>query len=69
MKLLISALLGAVFAKDRLKYVNPDAPCRKVSDKPQLGNVREPLKPVETLPEQFEWNNFNGVNYLTNLRN
>jgi cathepsin X len=48
--------------------VNPEAPCRKVSDKPKKENVREPLQSVE-LPETFIWNNVDGVNYLTNLRN
>jgi cathepsin X len=36
---------------------------------PQWGNVREPLAPVKDLPETFIWNNVDGVNYLTNLRN
>ena len=62
----IAALIATVSAER--KFVNPDAPCRKVSNEPQEGYVREPLTPVE-LPETFIWNNVEGVNYLTNLRN
>ena len=68
MKFAVYALVAGVSANEVRKYVNPDAPCRKVSDKPQPGFVKEPLTPVE-LPETFIWNNVEGVNYLTNLRN
>ena len=68
MKFAIYALVAAVSAQEVRKYVNPDAPCRKVSDKAQPGFVKELLKPVE-LPDTFVWNNVEGVNYLTNLRN
>ena len=64
----LALFFTAVSAAEVRKFVNPDAPCRKVSDKPQLGYVREPLTPVE-LPEQWIWNDVEGVNYLTNLRN
>ena len=60
--------VAAASASEVRKFVNPDAPCRKSSDKPQLGYVREPLTPVE-VPEQWIWNDVEGVNYLTNLRN
>jgi cathepsin X len=36
---------------------------------PQPGNIIKPLEPVDDLPEQWIWNNVEGVNYLTNLRN
>merc|ERR1719453_2151611 len=68
MKFAIFALVAAASASEVRKFVNPDAPCRKMSDKPQPGNVREPLQDV-SLPEQWIWNDVNGVNYLTNLRN
>ena len=32
------------------------------------GFQREPLKTVE-VPTNFGWNNVNGTNYLTNIRN
>ena len=68
MKFAVYALIAGASAKGALKYVNPDAPCRKVSTEKQEGYVREPLKEVE-LPETFIWNDVEGVNYLTNLRN
>merc|ERR1719454_1756887 len=61
----LAALIGVSAA---LKFVDPVHPCRKSSGKPQPGFVREALKDVE-LPEQWIWNDVNGVNYLTNLRN
>ena len=69
MKFAVLALVAAVSAKETRKYVNPDAPCRHMPKEPQWGNVREPLTPVKDLPETFIWNNVDGVNYLTNLRN
>ena len=69
MKLAVFALIANISANDlKRKYVNPEAPCRKVSNTSQPGYVREPLKPVE-LPEEWNWNSVDGVNYLTNLRN
>jgi len=63
------ALLGTASAKKNLKYVDPAQPCRRTSDKPQLGHVRQALEPVADLPAQWIWNDIDGVNYLTNLRN
>jgi cathepsin X len=60
------ALVGTANA---LKYVDPSAPCRKSSGKPQPGKILKPLEPVKDLPEQWIWNAVNGTNYLTNLRN
>jgi len=68
MKFALFALIAGVKADALRKYVNPDAPCRKVSTEPKPGNVKEPLKSVD-LPDTFIWNNVEGVNYLTNLRN
>lgn len=69
MKFAVYALVAGVSAERVRKYVNPEAPCRKVSEGPKDGYVREPLKPVQDIPETFIWNNVEGVNYLTNLRN
>ena len=45
-------------------------PCRKTSfDKPKLGNIKTPLEPVDDLPDQWIWNDIDGTNYLTNIRN
>ena len=71
MKFAVFALLAAsVSAKGKnLKFVDPSAPCRKSSGKPQPGLIKKPLEPVESLPDQWLWNDIEGVNYLTNLRN
>ena len=68
MKFAVFALIAGISAEEVRKFVNPDAPCRKVSSEPQLGHIKESLKPVE-LPDTFIWNSVEGVNYLTNLRN
>ena len=49
--------------------VSKDAPCRVSNGLPQPGHVITPLEPVDDLPEQWLWNQVEGVNYLTNLRN
>jgi len=51
------------------KFVDPESPCRKTSTEAKKENVRKPLEPVDSLPEQWIWNDVNGTNYLTNLRN
>jgi len=70
MRFAVFALVAAASATEEVrKFVHPDAPCRKVSAEPKVENVREPLQHVEDLPEQWIWNDVDGVNYLTNLRN
>jgi cathepsin X len=45
-------------------------PCRKTSfDTPKEGLIKKPLVPVNDMPDQWIWNDIDGVNYLTNLRN
>lgn len=63
------ALVGAAAAKKNLKFVDPESPCRVVSNKPKVDLIKEPLVPVADLPETHIWNNVDGVNYLTNLKN
>ena len=60
----VAALLlaGVVAQRDN------GAPCRVKSKVPIEPVVRSQLTPVE-LPENFVWNNVNGVNYMTNLKN
>jgi cathepsin X len=62
----IALLVSSTLA---LKYIDPESPCRKVSTEPKVENPGQPLTPVEALPEQHIWNNVDGVNFLTNLRN
>lgn len=50
------------------RYNDPSAPCKKTSGKKIEGNQREPLNHV-FVPDDFDWGNVNGVNYLTNMRN
>lgn len=65
----LTLLVSASYAKKNLKYIDPVHPCRKTSGKPQPGYVVKALEPVADLPDQHIWNNVDGVNYLTNLRN
>lgn len=69
MKYLATALLiGAVAAKKNLKFVDPESPCHREPATPVMPKVTAPLEAVE-LPEQHIWNDVNGMNYLTNMRN
>ena len=63
------ALVGAAAAKKNLKFVDPESPCRKSSGEPKVSLIKEPLVPVKDLPETHLWNNVDGTNYLTNLKN
>ena len=47
---------------------NLGSPCRKKGPRQIHGRVSAPLQSVD-LPDTWVWNNANGVNYLTNLRN
>ena len=61
--LVLAALfVGIVLTK------NSHGACRKKHSRPIQNKVAEPIPKVE-LPDNWIWNNINGVNYLTNLRN
>ena len=60
----VALLLGTAVAMK--KYGTE--PCRKKSNRVIKPVLRESLQQVD-VPENFVWNNVNGVNYLTNLRN
>ena len=64
----LSLLVSASFAKKNLRYVDPETPCRITNGTRAPENVSAPLTPV-TLPEQWSWDNVNGISYLTNMRN
>jgi cathepsin X len=68
MKFTVWALAAATAEAHVSKYIDPESPCRKVSNEPQPGYQREPLAAVQ-LPDEWIWNAVNGTNYLTNLRN
>jgi len=58
-------LVGSAAAR---LYTSVDQPCRRVGTRvPE--KVTEPLVPVDSLPDQWIWDNIEGVNYLTNIRN
>mmetsp|Transcript_35672 Transcript_35672/g.54584 ORF Transcript_35672/g.54584 Transcript_35672/m.54584 type:complete len:100 (+) Transcript_35672:24-323(+) len=42
-------------------------PCRKTSEKPEKKN--HDLVPLDEIPDSFQWNNANGTNLVTNMRN
>ena len=64
------ALMGAVaFAEKKLRMIDPDAPCHRVSGKRSAPRVHTPLEFVDDLPEQWIWSDVDGINYLTNVRN
>ena len=61
--IILALLFGFALSK------NSAGACRKRhSTRPIANKVTEPLQKVE-LPDTWIWNNINGVNYLTNLRN
>jgi hypothetical protein len=63
MKYTIFALLAATTSGKHSQ------PCHRTSTTPKIENVRTPLTHVEDLPENYNWNNVDGVNYLTNIKN
>jgi hypothetical protein len=68
----LALLLGSAYAetsKPKVRHVNPDEPCRKKHDKPILGASNWTLPPVNDVPETWIWNDVNGKNYLTNIKN
>ena len=68
MKFAVAALLGAsVFG---LRRNIKGSPCLvRSSNEPQPGLIKTPLTPMDDLPKSFVWNNVDGTNYLTNIRN
>jgi len=60
----VALLLGTTMAMK--KY--GDQPCRVKHDAPIKTVEKKKLQAVE-VPDQWLWNDINGVNYLTNLRN
>lgn len=70
-KLVAALMVGAISAeKPPLKYVDRDVPCKKKWDPENAPAdvIKAPLEAVE-LPKEWFWNNVDGVNYLTNIRN
>lgn len=65
MKTATLALL--ISSTQALTHVDKDMPCRQTKRTDKLEG--EQVTPVADLPETFIWNNVNGTNFLTNIRN
>jgi len=74
MKKYLSLAVIALFAssaqaeKKNLKYVDVNQPCHKQYDGPLPENIIEALIPVADIPDTFVWNDVNGKNFLTNVK-
>ncbi len=64
----VTALLSVV-SLAALRKIDPEQPCRVRNLNRADPIVKTPLTPVADLPAQTLWNNVNGTNYLTNIRN
>jgi cathepsin X len=64
-------MVGAISAeKPPLKYIDRSQPCKKKwnPDTAPENVIKSELEAVE-LPKEWFWNNVDGTNYLTNIRN
>ena len=66
---IVSALVSVALADEVRRYAHPDAPCRLPIDREIEYKIGKKLDPVPVLPVQFIWDNVDGTNYLTNVRN
>jgi len=66
----LSLLMGSTTAEKNLKFVDPSQPCKKKWNPETAAKnvVHTELSTVE-LPKTWLWNDINGTNYLTNMRN
>ena len=69
MRFALAALVGVAFAEKTLKFIDPNFPGHKEPAVPVQDKITEPLQHLEDIPEQWIWNDINGTNYLTNMRN
>lgn len=63
----VSALLGV--SSFALLKNDPSQPCRVRNLNRGAPLIKDPLVPVNDLPSQWEWNNVDGKNLVTNIRN
>lgn len=61
--IVVAMLLGLALAGR-----HGDTPCRRKSSKPIMAKITKPLED-KPLPDNWIWNNVNGTNYLTNIKN
>ena len=69
MKTFAVAALMSVTVFGKLRRVSNDMPCRIRNMNRAEPIIKAPLEPVNDLPKQWLWNNVNGVNMVTNIRN
>ena len=63
----VCAMLGAsAFA---LRKIDPEQPCHVTNLNKGEARVHTPLEPLKDLPTSMLWNNVNGKNMITNIRN
>jgi len=63
------ALIATVSLADKpLRRVSKDMPCRQTPEVKPEPLIKNPLIPTNELPEQWLWNNVNGKNLLTTVR-
>ena len=60
------AILGVTVSA--LRKTDPGTPCRVRGERAEP-KIHTPLEPLADLPSEALWNNMNGTNYLTNIRN
>jgi len=68
MKFAVAALMSAT-AFGALRKIDPEQPCRIRNTNRAAPKILEPLEAVSNLPSQWNWNNIEGTNYVTNVRN
>lgn len=65
---LLAYLAVATESPIKPRRVTKETACRKKPDVLPEVRVRQPLEPVD-LPDQWLWNNINGANLVTTIRN
>jgi len=65
----VVALLSMTVFADKPRRVSLDTPCHKRSIHRAEPVIITPLEHVNDLPTSWEWNNVDGVSYVTNVRN
>jgi hypothetical protein len=63
----ISAILSVAALAENRK-IDPSQPCRIRGERAEP-RIITPLEPMSDLPDSMLWNDVNGRNFLTNIRN
>jgi len=65
---LLACLASAIPEDIKPRRVSKETPCRIKPEVMPEDKIVTPLEPVNELPEQWLWNDVNGVNFLTTVR-